>query len=129
MNTFDELQDEKILRAERLYEILKKFPILRMQDNTEFIAKFVDALPDHLEYILKRIKAQMSQCHKDSNCIGLLSNELVEIEKAQKHVELVKAKVIKDVNDVLIASILKDTILPRDKVFFKRLQDAELRAA
>ncbi|MBW2970469.1 hypothetical protein KY319_05080, partial [Candidatus Woesearchaeota archaeon] len=92
MKTFEELQDAKKTRADKLYNIVSNLPAL-IHSNQEFVDKFLKNLPDHLEYMIKQIEQQIQLCRKDDQCIALLGEELTEIRELKEHAEQVETSI------------------------------------
>ncbi len=121
MKDFHHLQEEKLLRAERLYSIVSQIHKLQLQGNTEFVEKFLFSFPDHLNYMLAKVKEQEALCDNSDQCLGLLSMESSALQDLIRHAELVAAKkvpldVVKSV-DVL-------NLIRARKEFFKQLKKA-----
>ncbi len=92
MKAFEELQTAKRTRADKLYNIVSKLPVL-IHSNPEFVDKFLKQMPEHLEYMIKQIEQQINLCGKDDQCIALLGEELAEIKELKEHAEQVETSI------------------------------------
>ncbi len=121
MKDFHHLQEEKLLRAERLYSIVSQIHKLQLQGNTEFVEKFLASFPDHLNYMLAKVKEQEALCDSSDQCLGLLSMESSALQDLIRHSELVAAKKVP--LDVVKSVGVLNLIRAR-KEFFKQLKKA-----
>jgi len=121
MKDFHHLQEEKLLRAERLYTIVSQLHKLELQGNTEFVEKFLSSFPDHLKFMLSKVKEQETLCDNSDQCLGLLSMESSALQDLIRHAELVSSKKM-PLDTVKAVGVLN--LVRARKEFFKRLKKA-----
>jgi len=74
---FEDLQQKKIDRAQRLLDILTNIgPASELNKESEFIQKGVNIVSEHLPVLLQRIQDQQKLCNDDNQCIALLDEEI-----------------------------------------------------